>query len=79
MPAIDESGPDIVVINAGVGHGLSGLQDIGPQETRAAVETDILAPIQITACALAGMKKRECGHFVNTGSIAGLHTLISAL
>lgn len=78
-PAIEEFKPDIVVNNAGVGHGLTGLRDIGPQDVRAAVETNILAPIQITACALVGMKQREYGHIVNIGSIAGLHTMISAL
>ena len=78
-PAVEAFKPDIVVNNAGVGHGLTGLQDVGPQEARAAVETNILAPIQITACALTGMKQRASGHVVNIGSIAGLHTMISAL
>ena len=78
-PEIEEFKPDIVVNNAGVGHGLTGVRDIGPQDVRASVETNILAPIQITACALAGMKRRECGHIVNIGSIAGLHTMVSAL
>ena len=71
--------PDIVVNNAGVGHGIAGLLDMTPGDILASIETNVQAPIQITACAVRGMKRRKRGHIVNIGSIAGLHTLISSL
>ena len=78
-PEIDGFAPDIVVNNAGVGHGITGLDDVDPDTIHEAVDINVLAPIQITALALAGMRRRGRGHIVNVGSIAGLHTLGSAL
>ena len=49
------------------------------EDIRASLETNVQAPIQITACAVRGMKRRNLGHVVNIGSIAGLHTMISSL
>lgn len=71
--------PDIVVNNAGVGHGITGLGELDPETIQEAIDINVVAPIQISAVALAGMKKRQRGHIVNIGSIAGLHTLVSAL
>jgi len=71
--------PDIVVNNAGVGHGIAGLAGLAPDEIAHSIETNLIAPIQITAVALAGMKQRGNGHIVNIGSIAGLHAGVSAL
>lgn len=71
--------PDIIVNNAGVGHGIAGLAGLEPDEIARAIETNLIAPIQITAAALHGMKQRGNGHIVNIGSIAGLHAGVSAL
>ena len=79
LDAVGEFNPDIVVNNAGVGHGIAGLSDMSPGDICASIETNVLAPIQITAQAVRGMKRRNRGHVVNIGSIAGLHTMISSL
>ncbi len=79
LEVVGEFEPDIVVNNAGVGHGIAGLSDMTQEDIRASLETNVQAPIQITACAVRGMKRRNLGHVVNIGSIAGLHTMISSL
>lgn len=76
---IDQFEPDIVVNNAGVGHGISGLTGLSASAIQEAFDINAVAPIQISAVAIEGMRKRNRGHIVNIGSIAGLHTLISAL
>ncbi|MEM7461751.1 MAG: SDR family oxidoreductase [Pseudomonadota bacterium] len=77
--AIEEFGPDILVNNAGVGHGIDGLEDMDPAHIQEAIDINVTAPVQITAAALKGMRTKGYGHVVNIGSIAGLHTLVSAL
>ena len=71
--------PDVLVNNAGVGHGISGLDQIEPTAIQEAFEVNVIAPIQICALALPGMRRRGRGHVINVGSIAGLHTLISGV
>ena len=77
--AVEGFAPDIVVNNAGVGHGVDGLAGLDAALIREAVDINVSAPIQITAAALPGMHEQGRGHIVNIGSIAGLHTMISAL
>ncbi len=77
--AIEEFAPDILVNNAGVGHGVDGLAELAPDSVREAVEINVTAPVLITAAAIPGMLERGRGHIVNIGSIAGLHTMTSAL
>ncbi len=76
---IERFAPDIVVNNAGVGHGIAGLEGLDPGTIREAIEINVLAPMQITAAALPRMRANGRGHIVNIGSISGLHTLVSAL
>ena len=71
--------PDVVVNNAGVGHGITGLAGLAPDHIAEAIEINVIAPIQITAAAIEGMKDRGFGHVINIGSISGLHTLTSAV
>ncbi len=77
--AIETFEPDVLVNNAGVGHGISGLDEIDPSAIEEAFAVNVIAPIQICALALPGMRRRGRGHVVNIGSIAGLHTLISGV
>ncbi|MEO1224781.1 MAG: SDR family oxidoreductase [Pseudomonadota bacterium] len=77
--AIEGFAPDVVINNAGVGHGIMGLEQIGLDDIQEAIEINVIAPMQITALALAGMRQRRRGHIVNIGSIAGLHTMTSAV
>ena len=77
--AVEEFAPDILVNNAGVGHGVDGLAELAPSSVQEAVEVNVTAPVLITAAAIPGMLARGRGHIVNIGSIAGLHTMTSAL
>lgn len=71
--------PTILVNNAGVGHGIAGMAGLANETIREAIEVNVVAPILLSAAVLEGMKQRGGGHIVNIGSIAGLHTLISAV
>lgn len=76
---LDAFAPDVIVNNAGVGHGITGLESLDMAGIAEAVAINVVAPAQITALAVPGMRRRGRGHIVNIGSIAGLHTLVSAL
>lgn len=71
--------PDILINNAGVGHGISGLDGLSPDQLQEAFDINVVAPLKLIACLTPGMKTRRRGHIVNIGSIAGLHTLLSAV
>ena len=76
---LSEFQPDILVNNAGVGHGIDSLLSIEPKIVQEAIDTNVSAPIQLTSLLIPSMLARQQGHIVNIGSIAGLHTMISAL
>ena len=78
IPALEAFEPDILVNNAGVGHGIDGLVGLDPALMQEAIDINVTAPTQITAAAIPGMIDRGRGHIVNIGSIAGLHTAVSA-
>ena len=78
-PVIERFAPDILINNAGVGHGVDGLAGIGPEVLQEAIDINVTSLAQLTAAALPGMVESGRGHIVNIGSIAGLHTLVSAL
>ena len=71
--------PDILINNAGVGHGISGMEGLSHDAIQEAFEINAIAPIQLASLAIGGMRQRGYGHIVNIGSIAGLHTLVSAI
>ncbi len=77
--AIDSFQPDILINNAGVGHGIDGIDGLGAALIQEAVDINVSAPMQLIAAVLPGMRARGRGHIVNIGSIAGLHTLVSAI
>lgn len=77
--AIGDFKPDVVINNAGVGHGITGLQGLDPEVIAEAIGVNVIAPLQITAAAIEVMKQGPRGHFINIGSISGLHTNVSAL
>lgn len=79
IDTIQKFAPDILVNNAGVGHGVEGLDNLTGDLVQESVDINVAAPINLTAAVLPGMRSRERGHIVNIGSIAGLHTLRSAL
>lgn len=71
--------PQILVNNAGTGHGIAGLAATDVDDVRIAVETNVAAPLHAIRAALPAMRERGAGHVVNIGSIAGLHNLVSAV
>ena len=77
--AIQQFSPDILINNAGVGHGIDGIEGLDPDTLQEAFDINVTAPTQLIAAALPGMRERGRGHIVNIGSIAGLHTLVSAV
>ncbi|MGB0397498.1 MAG: SDR family NAD(P)-dependent oxidoreductase, partial [Candidatus Puniceispirillaceae bacterium] len=70
---------DILVNNAGVGHGIDGLDNLPLHLIQEAVDINVTTPIKLTAAVMEEMRAQGKGHIVNIGSIAGLHTLYSAL
>jgi len=79
MTALADFAPDALVNNAGAGHGIDGLAGATPDTIQMAIDTNVTALLQITALVLPGMQARGRGHLVNLGSIAGLHTGVSAI
>lgn len=77
--AIDRFEPDVLVNNAGVGHGITGMEGLDAALVQEAFDINVTAPTQLIAAALPGMRARGRGHIINIGSIAGLHTLVSAI
>ncbi len=78
--AIEEYKPDVIVNNAGVGHGITGLVGVSAEDIADAISINVAAPIQITATAIEVLKREGLrGHIINMGSISGLHTILSAL
>ncbi len=76
---VEQSQPDILINNAGIGLAISGLETAEPNDIARAFAVNVTAPAQLTRMALTGMKARGTGHIVSIGSIAGLHTLVSSV
>lgn len=76
---VDAARPEILVNNAGIGLAMTGLASVSEDDIARAIATNVTAPFQLTQLVLPTMKASGCGHIVNIGSIAGLHTLVSAL
>ncbi len=76
---LNEFQPEVLVNNAGIGLAISGLEATDTNGIARSIATNVTAPLQITQMALPAMKAAGQGHIVNLGSIAGLHTLLSAL
>jgi short-subunit dehydrogenase len=64
--------PDVIVHNAGVGLVADASGTVGGDALVRLFETNVRAPVELTAAALPGMLARESGHLVFVGSIAGV-------
>ncbi len=62
---------DILVNNAGIGLGLEKLQDGNPEEWETMIDTNIKGLLFVTRAVLPNMVKRNKGHIINIGSVAG--------
>jgi len=62
---------DILVNNAGLSRGLDLIQDGSIQDWEEMIDTNIKGLLYVTRAVLPGMVKRNSGHIINIGSIAG--------
>ena len=63
--------PDIVLNNAGLAAGLAKLQEGDPDDWDRMVDTNVKGLLYVTRAFLPAMIKRDSGHVVNLGSLAG--------
>jgi 3-hydroxy acid dehydrogenase / malonic semialdehyde reductase len=62
---------DILVNNAGLGLGLDKLHEGAPDDWDKMIDTNVKGLLYLTRAVLPGMVKRNSGHVINIGSIAG--------
>jgi 3-hydroxy acid dehydrogenase/malonic semialdehyde reductase len=62
---------DILLNNAGLSRGLSKLQEGEIQDWEEMIDTNVKGLLYVTRAVLPGMVKRNSGHVINMGSIAG--------
>jgi 3-hydroxy acid dehydrogenase/malonic semialdehyde reductase len=67
----DFSQPDVLVNNAGLALGTQRAQSANLDDWETVVDTNIKGLLYCTAAVLPGMVKRNRGHIVNMGSVAG--------
>jgi 3-hydroxy acid dehydrogenase/malonic semialdehyde reductase len=72
LPA-DFSKIDVLINNAGLALGLASFESLPVEDIEQMIETNIMGVMYCTHALLHGMIKRDCGHIVNLGSIAGTY------
>jgi NADP-dependent 3-hydroxy acid dehydrogenase YdfG len=71
--------PDLLINNAGLGAGITGLAAATRGEVSQTIDTNVTAVLDLLRLTLPGMIARGRGHVVNIGSVAGLYPLVSAV
>ncbi len=71
--------PDLLVNNAGLGAGITGLTGATREEVAQTIDTNVTAVLDLLRLTLPGMIARGRGHVVNLGSVAGLYPTVSAV
>jgi NADP-dependent 3-hydroxy acid dehydrogenase YdfG len=71
--------PDLIVNNAGLGAGITGLVIATRDEIVQTIDTNVTAVLDLLRLTLPGMIARGRGHVVNIGSVAGLYPTVSAV
>lgn len=77
--AVTDLAPDVLVNNAGLGAGLTGLVRASAEDVASTIETNVTALLQLTRMIVPSMIARGSGHVVNLGSVAGLYPINSAV
>jgi len=62
---------DLLINNAGLSRGLEKVHEADPVDYEEMVDTNVKGLLWVTQAILPGMVKRDHGHIVNIGSIAG--------
>ena len=70
---------DILVNNVGLGKGFEALFEANPDDIQTTLETNVISAAHIICAVGAGMVKRNRGHVVNIGSVAGLYPINSSV
>lgn len=65
---------DLLVNNAGAALGLDSVESASELHWRQMWETNVLGAVRMTRGLLPSIRRSECGHIVNVGSIAGFET-----
>jgi len=71
--------PDLLVNNAGLGAGITGLAGATREDIAQTIDTNVTAVLDLLHLVLPGMIARKRGHIVNLGSVAGLYPTVSAV
>ena len=71
--------PDLLVNNAGLGAGITGLATTTRTEVAQTIDTNVTAVLDLLRLTLPGMITRRRGHVVNLGSVAGLYPIVSVV
>lgn len=71
--------PDLVVNNAGLGAGITGLTGASREDIAQTIDTNVTAVLDLLRLTLPGMIARKSGHVVNIGSVAGMYPGVSAI
>jgi NADP-dependent 3-hydroxy acid dehydrogenase YdfG len=71
--------PDLLVNNAGIGSGITGLTGATRDEVARTIETNVTAVLDLLRLTLPGMIARGRGHVVNIGSVSGLYPTFSSV
>jgi len=70
---------DILVNNAGLGLGFEALFEANPDDIQTTLETNVIGATHVIRAVGAGMVKRNRGHVINIGSVAGLYPINSSI
>ncbi|SNC64360.1 NADP-dependent 3-hydroxy acid dehydrogenase YdfG [Hymenobacter gelipurpurascens] len=65
---------DVLINNAGNAHGLASIQDGDPQDWDDMLDSNVKGLLYVSRAVLPSMTRRNVGHIVNIGSIAGHET-----
>ena len=71
--------PDLLVNNAGLGAGITGLVTATRDEVAQTIDTNVTAVLELLRLTLPGMIARGRGHVVNLGSVSGLYPIVSVI
>jgi NADP-dependent 3-hydroxy acid dehydrogenase YdfG len=62
---------DVLINNAGNAHGLAPIQDGSPDDWDAMLDGNVKGLLYVSRALLPAMTRRQVGHIVNVGSVAG--------